>query len=109
MVEINTNDKPRLKMVSLKLETANCEALHYCYYMILLKSFLRGHFPVTVKLFLRDNFPCLTHGSDLYPLHHGQRDPETELLHFHSKQRVMADLVVADIPTHDYEVQRRVV
>jgi hypothetical protein len=44
VVEINTDDKPRLKMVSLKKEKANKEALHYCYFLMLLKIFLNENF-----------------------------------------------------------------
>jgi hypothetical protein len=44
VVEINTDDKPRLKMVSLKKEKANREALHYCYFLFLLKIFLNENF-----------------------------------------------------------------
>jgi hypothetical protein len=44
VVEINSDDKPRLKMVSLKKEKANAETLHYCYFMILLKMFLADNF-----------------------------------------------------------------
>ena len=49
LVEINTDYKPCLKMFSLEKVKVNAEALHYCYYMILL------------KVFLLDNFPDLTH------------------------------------------------
>ena len=44
VVEINTDDKPRLKMVSLKKEKANKEAQHYCYFLMLLKIFLNENF-----------------------------------------------------------------
>jgi hypothetical protein len=70
VVEILTDDKPRLKMFRLKAEKANGEALHYCFYMILL------------KLFLKDNFP-LTHG----------RDANTEALYNLMKKRVLTEFL----------------
>ena len=70
VVEILTDDKPRLKMFRLKAEKANGEALHYCFYMILL------------KLFLKDNFP-LTHG----------RDADTEALYNLMKKRVLTEFL----------------
>ena len=44
LVEINTDYKLCLKMFSLEKVKVNAEALHYCYYMILLKLFLRNIF-----------------------------------------------------------------
>jgi hypothetical protein len=70
VVEILTDDKPRLKMFRLKAEKANCEALHYCFYMILL------------KLFLKDNFP-LTH----------ERDVATEDMYALVKKRVLTEFL----------------
>jgi hypothetical protein len=84
VVEIIANDAPRLKMVSLKKEKANAEALHYCYYMILL------------KLFLRNNFPHLTHGNEFPVL--TQRDAATDRLYFLARHRVMEDLLALTPP-----------
>jgi hypothetical protein len=70
LVEINKDDKTRVKMVSFKNTKANAEALYYCYYMILL------------KLFLRETFPWQTH----------QRDQQTEDRYQTILARVLADL-----------------
>jgi hypothetical protein len=70
VVEINNDDKPRMKMVSFKTQKVNDEALYYCYYLILL------------KLFVRENFSNITHS----------REEETELQYKEMVERVLQDL-----------------
>jgi hypothetical protein len=83
VVEINNDDKPRMKMVSFKKQKANEEALYYCYYLILL------------KLFVRENFSTITH----------TREDQTEFQYMEMVERVLQDLCCTT-PTTTPEVLR---
>ena len=75
VVEIMTDDKPRVKTFRLKAERANVDQLHYCFCLIAL------------KLFLAENFKEIVH----------DREDDTEAAFVLMKKKVLASFLRTDL------------